>query len=87
MRVSGAAGFAARTPAPPPDLREEARLLRARALEEAYFVAPDRARLMAALDAWRILSASGRHVDEAKRRSKALSGAKPVRGSAQPVCG
>jgi hypothetical protein len=81
-----AAAFADHKPTPPPDLLEEARLVRARALEEVYFAAPDRALLKLAVAAWKPLAGSSRHGAEAKKRVKWLSAARPTRGGAGPVC-
>jgi hypothetical protein len=83
-----AAAFGGRRPSSAPDLREEARLHRARAFEEAYFAGPpDGARLRAAVEAWRRVPAAGRYGAEAKARLRALGAKAPVKGQASPVCG
>ncbi|MFT3913594.1 MAG: serine/threonine-protein kinase [Anaeromyxobacteraceae bacterium] len=80
-----AAAFLAKKPAA--DLAEEARLLRARALEEAYFAAPrERGRLGAAQDAWRAVGTTGRNGAEAKARLRALGAKAPARAKVAPVC-
>ena len=84
-----AASFLARRPAPPADLAEEAKVVRARALEEALFASAPKerpARQKAALEAWRAVPVSGPHGAEAKKRTKALSQKAPQAGKADPVC-
>jgi tRNA A-37 threonylcarbamoyl transferase component Bud32/predicted RNA-binding Zn-ribbon protein involved in translation (DUF1610 family) len=77
-------------PALPPELAAEARLLRARALEHAFwsFGGSDPARREAALAAWRAIAAAepGAGGAEAAGRAKALAAAEPTREGARPVC-
>jgi serine/threonine-protein kinase len=84
-----AAAFLGRRPEPAADLAEEARVVRARALEDGFWSTggKDRARLDAALAAWRALAASGRAGGpEATLRAAALEAREPSREGARPVC-
>jgi len=81
-----AAAFVQRRPSPAPDLVEEARLLRARALEEDYFARPDKVKLKAAVEAWKLVPAKGRNGAEVKARLRALAAKTPARAKTPPVC-
>lgn len=84
-----AAAYLERKPAPPPELASEARLLRARALEDAWWAAggKDRGKLDAALGAWKALAArKDAEAAEAAPRVAALSAKEPSREGARPVC-
>jgi hypothetical protein len=81
-----AATFLERRPPPSADFAGEARLLRARALEDAYWASggKDLARLEAALAAWKALAAGG--AGEPVLRAAALGAKVPSREGARPVC-
>jgi eukaryotic-like serine/threonine-protein kinase len=84
--ATGATAFLARRPAPAASLAAEARLLRARALEEAFWASEDPARLDAARAAWRAAAGAREGAAEARRRSAALRGKQPAREGARSVC-
>lgn len=83
-----AAAFLERRPPPGADLAGEARLARARALEETFWAAggKDRARLEQALAAWKALAAAGDGAGEPVLRATALGAKAPSREGAKPVC-
>ena len=85
--VARAAAFLERKPAPAADLAGEARLVKARALEDAYWTAgkKDHARLDAALAEWKALAAAG-GAGEPVLRAAALGAKVPSREGARPVC-
>ncbi len=87
--IARAAAFLARKPAPTPPLAAEARILRARALEDLFWATggADRARRDAALAAWRAVGAAGdAPAGEAVLRTAALGAKEPSREGARPVC-
>jgi serine/threonine-protein kinase len=83
-----AAAFLERRPAPASELVREARLVRARALEEAFWSggATNRSALAAALAAWKGLAAGPRPPPEAVERVAALAARQPSRTGARTVC-
>jgi hypothetical protein len=83
-----AQAFLERRPAPAPDLAREARLVRARALEDAFWAAggKDRSRLEQALAAWKALAAGGDGAGEPLLRATALGAKAPSREGARTVC-
>ncbi len=83
-----AAAFLERRPAPSPELAREAQLVRARALEEAFWSSggTDRSTLEAALGAWRVLASGAGGLPEAAERASALAGSQPSRAGARPAC-
>ncbi|HEY6098327.1 MAG TPA: hypothetical protein VIW03_02790, partial [Anaeromyxobacter sp.] len=83
-----AAAFLERKPSPATDLASEARLVRARALEDAYWSSggKDRGRLDAALGAWKALAAGGDGAGEPVLRAAALGAKSPSREGARQVC-
>jgi hypothetical protein len=68
------------------ELAAEARLLRARALEDVYWARGGKERRDAALAAWRALGAAGARAREAVLRTAALGAKEPLREGARPVC-
>jgi len=84
-----AAAFLERRPRPAVELLAEARVLRARALEERFWAGgrADRARLDAAMAAWKELAVPGEAgAPEATLRLAALGAKEPSREGARPVC-
>jgi serine/threonine-protein kinase len=85
--AAGATALLEREPAPAAGVAAEARILRARALEEAFWASGgDAARLDAARAAWRLVAGGREGAAEARRRSVALRGKLPTREGARPVC-
>ena len=86
--ASRADAFLERKPAPAAELAAEARLVRARALEDGFWSAggKDPARLRAALAAWRALAAGGKGAGEPVLRAAALGAKLPSREGARRVC-
>ncbi len=82
-----AAAFLERASASP-GVAREAQLLRARALEEAFWSAggTDRSTLEAALAAWRDVASRAGAPPEAAERVAALSGSQPSDAGSRPVC-
>jgi serine/threonine-protein kinase len=88
--VARADAFLARSPPPAADLALTARVLRARAIEEAFWTGggADQARREAALAAWRDLAASGGDAagEAAARVGFLTAGAVPAEAGAAAVC-
>jgi hypothetical protein len=87
--LARATAFLARRPTPAAELAAEARILRARALEDLFWASggTERVRRDAALAAWRALGAAGdAPAGEAVLRTAALGAKEPSREGSRPVC-